>query len=66
VRKYSHLGDTSNNIKDDRHTNSINNNNNIIIIIIKQMHVLAYYLQIQWTSYQNRQLICLYALDSFI
>jgi len=31
-----------------------------------QMHVLADYLQIQWTSYQNRQLICLYDPDSFI
>jgi hypothetical protein len=29
----------------------------IIIIIIMQMHVVGDYLQIQWTSYQNRQLM---------
>ena len=28
VRKYYHLDDTRNNIKDDRHTNYNNNNNN--------------------------------------
>ena len=38
----------------------------IIIIIIMKMHVLDDYLQIRWTSYQNRQLICLYDLDSCI
>jgi hypothetical protein len=38
----------------------------IIIIIIMQMHVVDDYLQIQWTSYQNRQLLYVFTTSTAV